>query len=144
MENVMRDVKVEMNSNHSIGYRMKQLRERRGWTQKHVAQKIGKTQSTYAGWENEARTPPTEVMPIIADKLETTLDYLYGLTDNPSGTVKESDIKELQEEAVFSLLGIDYNEARELMSSSMREEMVDYYKYKLEKEVAKRNQNTSK
>ncbi len=144
METVMRDVKMEMNSNHSIGYRMKRLRERRGWTQKHMAQKIGKTQSTYAGWENESRTPPTEVMPLIAEKLETTLDYLYGLTDDPAGTVNENDVRNLQEKAVFSLLGIDYEEAKEMMSPSMREEMVDYYRYKVSKEIEKRKIDTTK
>lgn len=144
METVIRDVKVEMYSNHSIGYRMKKLRERRGWTQKYVAEKVGKRQSTYAGWENEARTPPTEVMPLIAEKLETTLDYLYGLTDDPSGTVNEHDVRNLQEKAVFSLLGIDYEEAKEMMSPSMREEMVDYYKYKMSKELEKRKIDSNK
>ncbi|WP_294742127.1 helix-turn-helix transcriptional regulator [uncultured Exiguobacterium sp.] len=144
METVMRDVKVEMNSNHSIGYRMKKLRERRGWTQKYVAQKVGKTQSTYAGWENEARTPPTEVMPLIAEKLETTLDYLYGLTDDPSGTANSTEIKSMQEEAIFSLLGIDYEEAKSLMPPSVREEMIDFYKYKLSKELEKKTERTNK
>ncbi len=144
METVMRDVKVEMNSNHSIGYRMKKLRERRGWTQKYVAQIVGKTQSTYAGWENEARTPPTEVMPLIAEKLETTLDYLYGLTDDPSGTANSTEIKSMQEEAIFSLLGIDYEEAKSLMPPSVREEMIDFYKYKLSKELEKKTERTNK
>lgn len=127
-----------------IGKRMKMLREDKGWSQKDTAKKIGKTQSTYAGWENEARTPPTEAMPMIAGTLETTLDYLYGLTDDSSGTIKEDDIRYYQEKAVFSLLGIEYKEVIELMSRAMRDEIVDFYKYKLKRELEKRNQNTDK
>jgi transcriptional regulator with XRE-family HTH domain len=62
-----------------LGDRLRELRERKGWSQKYVAQKVGlKQSSTYSNWEYGLRDPDTETLSKLADLYEETVDYLLG------------------------------------------------------------------
>lgn len=113
-----------------IGKRMKMLREGKGWSQKETAKKLGKTQSTYAGWENTSRIPPTEMLPLIAEKLETNLDYLYGLSDSPIHNSIDEVQNIVAKEMVLELIGIDLDEARNLPPTKLQS-VLDFYKFQL-------------
>ena len=46
-------------------------------TQKQLATALGmKSANTVANWESGLRTPPTKILPQLADELEVSLDYL--------------------------------------------------------------------
>jgi transcriptional regulator with XRE-family HTH domain len=66
-----------------LGDRIKAARELRGMGQEELAHLIGKHQKQI--WEYEANRvqPSAAVVAAIAKELETTTDYLLGLTDNP-------------------------------------------------------------
>ncbi|AJY75721.1 XRE family transcriptional regulator [Paenibacillus beijingensis] len=61
--------------------RLKQLRKRRKLTMQEVADYVGVAKSTYAGYESGYRQPTLESIQTIARKLNTTADYLLGLSD---------------------------------------------------------------
>ena len=65
--------------------RVKALREATGMTKKEFAESIGEYQATYSAWEN-ASMAGSESIPKLALALGTTMDYLCGLTDDPSPT----------------------------------------------------------
>lgn len=65
--------------------RVKALREATGLTKKEFAESIGEYQATYSAWENASMAGSGSI-PKLALALGTTMDYLCGLTDDPSPT----------------------------------------------------------
>lgn len=62
-----------------LGENLKSLREKRGWSQIYVANKLGmKRSSTYANWEYGIRDPDTEMLSKLADLFEVDTDDLLG------------------------------------------------------------------
>lgn len=65
--------------------RVKALREATGLTRKEFAESIGEYQATYSAWENASMAGSGSILKL-ALALGTTMDYLCGLTDDPSPT----------------------------------------------------------
>lgn len=63
--------------------RVKALREATGLTRKEFAESIGEYPATYSAWENNSLAGAGS-LPKLALALGTTMDYLCGLTDDPS------------------------------------------------------------
>lgn len=70
----------------SIGDRIKELRERRGWSKSKLAKMAKISQGNLSDIENgKIHSPSGVVLKKIADALGTTSDYLLGRTDSPYG-----------------------------------------------------------
>ncbi|GMA49373.1 hypothetical protein GCM10025857_07300 [Alicyclobacillus contaminans] len=67
-----------------FGERLKFLREQRGWTQEDLAQRLGVSRDAIAGYEARGKTPRSEKLIMIARLFDTSIDYLFGLTDDPT------------------------------------------------------------
>ncbi|WP_281885607.1 helix-turn-helix domain-containing protein [Paenibacillus sp. YYML68] len=69
----------------SFQQRFKQLREAANWTQDQVADKLGLSRPTIAGYESEDknRVPREETLRKIADLFDVSTDYLLGRTNTP-------------------------------------------------------------
>lgn len=65
-----------------IGSRLIYLRKQKGLTQEELAQKLGLPRTTYAGYENESREPDFKTLVKLADYFNTSLDFIFGRTDN--------------------------------------------------------------
>ena len=65
--------------------RVKALREATGLTRKEFAESIGEYPGTYSAWENNSLAGAGS-LPKLALALGATMDYLCGLTDDPSPT----------------------------------------------------------
>ncbi|MBY0122196.1 helix-turn-helix domain-containing protein [Bacillus sp. S/N-304-OC-R1] len=78
----------------TFAQRFKHLRERMGWTQEDVAEKLGLSRPTIAGYESEEknRTPREETLLRIADLFDTTIDFLLGRTNDPKPHSKNENI----------------------------------------------------
>lgn len=63
--------------------RLKELRKKKNKNMEYIADQIGVARSTYAGYETQGRFPPIETLSRLAVVLNTSTDYLIGLTDNP-------------------------------------------------------------
>lgn len=63
---------------------LRRLRESKGLSQKHVAEQLGIASQRYNQYETGKREPDNTTLSAIANYLETTTDYLIGLTDNPT------------------------------------------------------------
>jgi transcriptional regulator with XRE-family HTH domain len=71
--------------------RFKLLRQKQGWTQQDIADKLNMSRSTIANYESgEKKIPREETLIRIADLFNTTTDYLLGRIDEPTST-KEPD-----------------------------------------------------
>jgi transcriptional regulator with XRE-family HTH domain len=70
----------------TIGSRIRQLREARGWTQAQFAKRVGVTKSAVSQWENDATKNLKLVTFLnVVDALGTTVEYLVqGSSRRPS------------------------------------------------------------
>lgn len=67
--------------------RLKELRTQKKLTQSELAETIKSSRGTIAKYERDERVPSFAVLSIIADALDTTVDYLQGKTDNAFKTI---------------------------------------------------------
>lgn len=75
----------------TLGYRLKKERERRNWSQKFVAEKIGITNTVLSNYERDYRDPDTTTLGKLADLYEISTDELLGRS-NKLSKKEERDI----------------------------------------------------
>lgn len=64
-------------------YKLRELRESRGYTQTDIARRLGITQQAYAYYEIGRRLPNIQLLCELADLYGVSLDYLFGRDDKP-------------------------------------------------------------
>ncbi|MHA6377087.1 helix-turn-helix domain-containing protein [Streptococcus anginosus] len=69
-----------MNNTNVFPERLKEMRLKRGMTQKELGEKVGVKQNTFTNWENGKREPNFDNLIKLADILDTSTDYLLGKT----------------------------------------------------------------
>ncbi|MCM3705346.1 helix-turn-helix domain-containing protein [Cytobacillus firmus] len=65
-----------------FGERLRKCRDKKGYTQKFVADKIGIKNNTLSSYESGKRQPDYEILKKLSDLYEVTIDYI--LTGNQS------------------------------------------------------------
>ena len=86
-----------------LAYRIKNLRQSLGMTQREFAQKAGCTAATLSAYENGSKSPSLEIVKGIAETFGISNDWLCGLSERENGTnapVTYSDV-------IFMLSEID-------------------------------------
>ena len=75
---------MKENQNVTTGERLKFLRSKLGFTQIKVQMLTGIDQSDYSRLETDSRYPTVGQAISLAFIFDTSLDYIYGLTDDPA------------------------------------------------------------
>lgn len=63
----------------TLGERLKAAREKKGWSQLYVAQKLGIANTVLSNYERDYRDPDTETLKRLAELYEVSTDYLLGI-----------------------------------------------------------------
>lgn len=74
-----------------LANRLRYLRKKRGLTQEELANAVGIARNSIFGYENNRREPTSDILSVLAAVLETTADYLLGLSDVPESNCKVPD-----------------------------------------------------
>lgn len=61
---------------HGLGSKLREIREKRGMTQRTLAERIHKSVSAISGYETDFQTPPTDVLISISQVLHLPIAYL--------------------------------------------------------------------
>ncbi|OQJ67667.1 transcriptional regulator, partial [Leuconostoc pseudomesenteroides] len=113
--------------------RIKELRKQKKLTQSELAKKINASRMAIANYETDRNNPSYAMLSLIADALDTTVDYLQGKTDSPlktphNGSDDGDDKKHVDladDELIMSFegkeLSEDYKQAIIAMLKTMRE-----------------------
>lgn len=112
----------------TMGDRIRTLRVERGMSQVAVAKRLDVKPTTYNSWERNATKPKHEKVLEIADFFETTLDYLYGRSNDRHISLDEYKMEKLLENKILRIFGMSEEE----LSSLSKEEfdrIIDYSKY---------------
>ena len=64
-----------------IKNRLKEIRKEKNWTQRYVAEKINKSNTGYASWEQGLAEPGIEDLRKLCNVYDISADYLLGLED---------------------------------------------------------------
>ena len=64
--------------------RLKQLRKNKDLTQLQVQLKTGIDQSNYSKMDSGKRKPTSDQAELLSHLFETSVDYIYGFTDDPT------------------------------------------------------------
>jgi len=70
-----------------VGERLRFLREGVKLSQTKIAKLIGTTQASINRYETDLTSPPYETLLWYADYFDVSLDYIFGRTDKPQGTL---------------------------------------------------------
>lgn len=89
-----------------LGDRIRSLRRVKGYSQEELATRAGLSVRSIQDYERDSASPSIDAITSIASELETSIDYLAGLTDDPSPRPNELTD---EERAVLSL----YRQLRE-------------------------------
>jgi transcriptional regulator with XRE-family HTH domain len=83
--------------------RFRKQREKNGYTQKSLGDKLGVSSSTVSMWELGDRDPDTEMLRKISDLFNVSADYLLGRVKNPNIAIIEDLPAELKNAGLDAL-----------------------------------------
>jgi transcriptional regulator with XRE-family HTH domain len=93
---VLTAVKGKDNSiRHSLGLRLRQLRENYGLVQQDVADLFGTNRNVVSQWESGAREPSLEIILRLAEFYGVTVDWLLGV---PNADKDSPDVRQIKRE----------------------------------------------
>ena len=64
---------------HDVGSRLREMRDKRGLTQRVLAERINKSVSAISGYESNVQTPPMDVLISISQVLHVPITYFVDL-----------------------------------------------------------------
>lgn len=80
--------------------RLTTARKAMGWTRKRAVAEFQLPYQTYSNYEQGKREPDINTMKQLANQLNTTTDYLTGVTDNPNPpSVSNTDLEDMLDNA---------------------------------------------
>ncbi|MDR6883072.1 helix-turn-helix domain-containing protein [Bacillus sp. 3255] len=81
----------------SLGDRIKERRARLDMLQEQCADLVGVTRGVLSSYERNVSIPPSDVLGRLATALKTSSDFLLGLTEDPTPTVKSNELPDEDE-----------------------------------------------
>ena len=105
---------------------LKELRDKKGFTQKQLAEALYLSKTTISQYENGTHTPSIETFIKLADIFDISIDYLLGRTSVPVtfSTLKKSFTSEENiDDFINMLLSLDHQHRTDLMKQ------MDYIKF---------------
>lgn len=105
---------------------LKELREKKGFTQKQLAEALYLSKTTISQYENGTHTPSIETFIKLADIFDVSIDYLLGRTAIPvtfSLLKKTFSSEENVDDFINMLLSLDCQHRMDLMKQ------MDYIKF---------------
>ncbi len=118
---IKKDDNNYMNNSKLIPERLINARESLNISKAEASRKIGLSKIGYNRYESGERTPSPQMMQVIANTLNTSVDYLVGITDNPG--VDTVQLNRQQDAELFDLV-LEYKNA----DSSMKKRILAYAK----------------
>ncbi|OIP31342.1 MAG: hypothetical protein AUK47_22645 [Deltaproteobacteria bacterium CG2_30_63_29] len=89
-----------MGDKQTFGQRIRELRQRREWSQQELAEKVGVRQKQISAYERDINVPSGEIFIALADAFEVSLDYLAQRAEDqgPRANIGDLDLLERLQE----------------------------------------------
>ncbi len=123
--------------------RIKEVRKQKKLSQVELASKLGVNQTAVSQWERGSTLPSGNLLPKLTALLDTSSDYLLGISDEPPVKIDPDDIiSKITRQIVLDTLEMDESSKKEvydilfkfnaLLSSANREDALTLVKDQLE------------
>lgn len=123
--------------------RIKEVRKQKKLSQVELASKLGVNQTAISQWERGSTLPSGNLLPKLTALLDTSSDYLLGISDEPPVKIDPDDIiSKITRQIVLDTLEMDESSKKEvydilskfnaLLSSTNREDALTLVKDQLE------------
>lgn len=87
------------------------MRQKHGFSMSQVAERIGISKSSYAGYETNYRHPPMDKMLLLSELFHVSIDYILCKTDDPNGPIYSHNAKELLKQKNLHWDGVPLSES---------------------------------
>lgn len=132
-----------LNGNMIFAKRIKQLREGKGDSQESLAAIFNYSKQAVFNWEINGKIPRDKVLMKLAERYETSSDYLLGYTDDSSPTKATSDLKKPKDlQKILEQHEIMFNGAP--LTEEDKQDILDIVELKLYKRSKELNKRKSK
>ncbi len=101
------------------GDRLRELRLQRGYTQEALAEQLELGIRQIHRYENQLSDPAGNIVAKIARELNTSSDYLLGLTDNPLPVIESSDFSLQEIQLLYAMREGQYDRAMKLLRAAI-------------------------
>lgn len=109
--------------------RLKELREARELNQSDIAKKLNISTAAYSYYENEKRDVPTNVLKLLSDFFNCSIDYILGKTD-----IRNPEIEIDKDKINIGLSTKDYNPP----TKEQQEKIEEFAKFVLKDNLKKK------
>ncbi len=82
--------------------RLKEIRLRKGYTQKNVADYLQVSVNVYSRYELEKRQPSIDSLVKMADFFDVSIDYMLGVSDFPLRVVRREGLSDYEAELLIA------------------------------------------
>ena len=107
----------------TIGSRLHELRERHGFTQREIAEKLGGlTISALSQYESNKRKPKNETLIKLAEIYNTSTDFILCTTDYPGAKQQKYDFRAKKD---FKIISTKTNEYQTHQTQALKEDIDD-------------------
>ncbi len=113
------------------------LRKLRHLTQEELAQELNTTRSCISNYENGKRQPDSDIIHLIADYFDVSVDYLLGRSSIKMSLRSEEELQELEEisDTLHSITRLDLRN----VSTKIKCAVLEYYEFLLKRKKDKAN-----
>ena len=117
----------------TFGQKMKRLRNEKRIIQQQLADALNTSRSCISNYESDTRQPDCETMKRIAEHLDTSVDYLLGVSPVKAPIKDISELNELRRLAsmIEKTVYLDMEKA----SAPVKCRVAEFYSYLLQKEI---------
>ncbi len=113
------------------------LRKLRHLTQEELAHELNTTRSCISNYENGKRQPDSDIIHLIADYFDVSVDYLLGRSSIKMSLRSEEELQELEEisDTLHSITRLDLRN----VSTKIKCAVLEYYEFLLKRKKDKAN-----
>lgn len=94
-------------------FRIKELREEKGWNQNRLALELNVSQSTISFYETGERSPDLETLIQLANLFDVNVDYLVGRSATKK-MIFENELSSLESNILANLKGLTKEEQKQV------------------------------
>lgn len=103
------------------GERLRALRQKLGYTQEELAERLSLGPRQIPRYENGETDPAGDIVARLARELETTTDYLLGISDLPQPPISKNDLSPDEAKLVAAFRAGHIKKALKLLASGEEE-----------------------
>ncbi len=104
----------------NLNERLKACREKKGYTQTFISEKLDVNKATLSSYESGRRKPDYETLTKLADIYEVSIDYLLGRAMHQKLTVKETEEISKETNEWMTLINQLSEDNKELFKSTIQ------------------------